>query len=54
MTIPQLEVDLAGCFEVGQAYVALSRATSLEGLRLKVGPSMRTHASDAALIAQSL
>lgn len=36
MTISQLEVDFSGCFEVGQAYVALSRATSLQGLRLKV------------------
>ena len=29
-----LEVDLGGCFEDGQAYTALSRATSLEGLRV--------------------
>jgi hypothetical protein len=36
MTISQLDVDFSGCFEVGQAYVALSRATSLQGLRLKV------------------
>jgi len=34
MTIPNLEVNLGGCFEYGQGYVALSRATSLEGLRI--------------------
>ena len=35
MTIPFLEVSLNRIFECGQAYVALSRATSLEGLILK-------------------
>ncbi len=35
MTISYLEVDLRGVFAAGQAYVALSRATSLEGLRIK-------------------
>ena len=34
MTIDCLEVDLRGCFEFGQAYVALSRATSLQQLRV--------------------
>jgi len=34
MTIPNLEVSFKGMFEYGQAYVALSRATDLEGLRL--------------------
>ena len=34
MTLPQLEVDLAGCFEAGQLYVALSRAVSLQQTRL--------------------
>jgi hypothetical protein len=31
MTIPDLEVSFKGIFEYGQAYVALSRATSIEG-----------------------
>lgn len=35
MTIPLLEVSFQRMFEYGQAYVALSRATSLEGLTLK-------------------
>jgi hypothetical protein len=34
MTIPLIEIDIANCWDPGQAYVALSRATSLEGLRL--------------------
>jgi hypothetical protein len=34
MTIPLLEVSFHRIFEYGQAYVALSRATSLNGLRL--------------------
>lgn len=32
MTIPKLEVSLNGIFEYGQGYVALSRATCLDGL----------------------
>ncbi len=35
MTIPLLEVSFNRMFEFGQAYVALSRATSLSGLTLK-------------------
>ena len=31
MSIDKLRVSLDGVFEYGQAYVALSRATSLEG-----------------------
>ena len=34
-TMDFLEVDLNGCFEYGQAYVAFSRATSLEALFLR-------------------
>ncbi|KAL1496255.1 hypothetical protein AB1Y20_016218 [Prymnesium parvum] len=33
-TIDYLRVDLAGCFVEGQAYVAISRASSLEGLQI--------------------
>ena len=35
MTIPNLTVNLAGVFEYGQAYVALSRATELRRLTLR-------------------
>jgi ATP-dependent DNA helicase PIF1 len=35
MTLNQVEVDLGKAFEEGQMYVALSRATSLEGLKVK-------------------
>ncbi|KAF2077397.1 hypothetical protein CYY_001325 [Polysphondylium violaceum] len=35
MSIDKLIIDLGGVFECGQTYVALSRATSLEGLQLK-------------------
>eukprot|EP01114_Cavostelium_apophysatum_P022449 TRINITY_DN8127_c0_g1_i2.p1 TRINITY_DN8127_c0_g1~~TRINITY_DN8127_c0_g1_i2.p1 ORF type:complete len:871 (-),score=219.35 TRINITY_DN8127_c0_g1_i2:97-2709(-) len=34
MTISNVVVSLAECFEYGMAYVALSRATSLEGLKI--------------------
>ncbi|CAD6925432.1 unnamed protein product, partial [Tilletia controversa] len=33
-TIPCCRIDLRRIFEKGQAYVALSRATSLEGLQV--------------------
>jgi ATP-dependent DNA helicase PIF1 len=34
-TLPAVEVDLDGIFEAGQAYVALSRATTKEGLSIR-------------------
>ncbi|ETS84502.1 hypothetical protein PFICI_02527 [Pestalotiopsis fici W106-1] len=39
MTLERLVVNLASVFEHGQAYVALSRATALEGLKIEGGPS---------------
>lgn len=51
MTLDRVEVSLANCFECGQAYVALSRARSLAGLRI-IGAlpasSVRTHPKVAA------
>lgn len=35
LSIDSLEIDMRGCFTHGQAYVALSRATSFENLRVR-------------------
>jgi len=35
MTISRLEISLSNIFEDGQAYVALSRVTSLDGLSIQ-------------------
>ncbi len=34
MTLSKVEVNIDKCFEFGQAYTALSRASNLEGLRV--------------------
>jgi hypothetical protein len=34
MTLDRVKMDLSGCFEHGQVYVAVSRATSLEGVQI--------------------
>ena len=34
LTLDAAEVDLSACFDAGMAYVALSRVTSLESLRI--------------------
>lgn len=38
MTLPRVSINLAKCFAYGQAYVALSRAKSLDGLNLERWP----------------
>jgi ATP-dependent exoDNAse (exonuclease V) alpha subunit len=35
MTLDRAEIDVSGCFAPGQAYVALSRVKTLEGLSLR-------------------
>lgn len=42
MTLERLVVNLASVFESGQAYVALSRATTLEGLKIEGGNAALT------------
>jgi ATP-dependent exoDNAse (exonuclease V) alpha subunit len=44
MTLDRAEVDLAGCFAPGQAYVALSRVKSLDGLSLRTWDPRTVHA----------
>ena len=50
MSLDRVRVDLAGCFERGQAYVALSRARSMEGLSLDVLPSTVTVRASAKVV----
>lgn len=50
MTIDKLYVDPEGIFESGQAYVALSRATSIEGLSLGA-PLQPSHVKTAPKVA---
>ena len=38
MSIDRVVVDLSDGFAAGQAYVALSRCTSLQGLQIKCAP----------------
>lgn len=49
MTLPDVEIDLANCFEPGHAYVALSRAESLQGTRLLSFDPRRVFAHPAVL-----
>ena len=42
MSIDSLEVFLDRCWEAGQSYVALSRCTTMEGLRCHSSPDVRT------------
>jgi ATP-dependent DNA helicase PIF1 len=36
MSLDKVDVDISNCFENGQAYVALSRCTTLSGLRVRL------------------
>ncbi|KNZ58812.1 DNA repair and recombination protein pif1 [Puccinia sorghi] len=54
-TLDLVDVDLHGCFDVGQAYVACSRATSLQGLKVSnFSPGCIRADPDAALFYKGL
>lgn len=48
MSLSWLVCDLGGCFEAGQVYVALSRATSIGGLQILNFDEQRVKASEPA------
>lgn len=49
MTLERVELQLASCFEPGQAYVALSRAVSLDATRLLSFDASRVRAHPSVL-----
>jgi ATP-dependent DNA helicase PIF1 len=49
MTIEKLRVNMEGIFEAGQAYVALSRAKSIEGLEVKNFSAGHVRANEQAV-----
>ena len=50
MSLPQVEVNMAGIFTTGQAYVALSRAMSAEGLTVTGYHKKLVYANPAAIL----